>query len=72
MIANCTDSTRTWWQTKFSQIRLLSDRGRYDLAKDAIASVKRTTDPQFDKGQFGFKDKFISLEAELSKKVFRK
>jgi tetratricopeptide (TPR) repeat protein len=70
MIANTTDSSRLWWQTRFSQIRLLSDRGQYPFAKTAIESLKRNTDPEYDKGQYGFKDKFIEMEKELSKKVF--
>lgn len=67
-----TDAQRLYWQAKYFQIKLLSDRGDYDSADTAINSVKRTTDPQYDKGRFGFKDKFLSLEAELATKVFRK
>jgi tetratricopeptide (TPR) repeat protein len=71
ILNNSTDATRLWWQAKFSQIRLLADRGSYDLADTGLRSVKRTTSPDFDKGEFGFKPKFQALEAELAKKVFR-
>ncbi len=72
ILLNTTTEQRLWWQAKFSQIKLLSDRGDYNNADEAIQNVKRRTDPQYDKGRFGFQDKFQSLEAELSKKVFRK
>lgn len=72
ILANTTADQRLWWQAKFTQIKLFSDRGDYNNADEAIQNVKRRTDPQYDKGRFGFKDKFLSLEAELSKKVFRK
>ncbi len=70
MLTNTTSSMRQWWQAKYFQIKLLSDSGKYDAADVAVKNVKRTTDPQYDKGEFGFKDKFLGLEAELSKKVF--
>ena len=70
MVENSTPSVRTWWQAKYFQIKLLSDRGEYELADTAIRSVKRTTDQHFDKGQFGFEEKLEALESELAKKVF--
>jgi len=39
------------------------------MAEVAINNVKRGTSPEFDKGEFGFRDKFKSLEAEIKKKV---
>jgi len=69
---NSTPEYRTWWQAKFFQIKLLSDSGDYENAKEAILSVKRTQSQNYDDGRFGFKDKFLGLEAELSKKVFTK
>lgn len=71
MILNYDDSSRPWWQAKYFQFRLLSDRGLYDQADLGIQSLKRNTDPEYDQGRFGFKDKFKALEAELSKKVFK-
>ncbi len=71
MLKNTTESSRLWWQAKYFQIRLLSDRGSYEFADTAIRSVKRTTSPKYDDGQFGFQEKFAALEAELAKKVFR-
>jgi tetratricopeptide (TPR) repeat protein len=68
MFDQYTPEHRTWWQAKFFQIKLLSDRGDYDTAYEAIQSVKRTTSRQYDDGKFGFKDKYVTLEAELSKK----
>ena len=70
MVENSTPSVRTWWQAKYFQIKLLSDRGDYELADTAIRSVKRTTHQDFDKGQFGFQEKLKALESELAKKVF--
>jgi tetratricopeptide (TPR) repeat protein len=70
-LKNTTDATRLWWQAKFSQVRLLFDRGDYKNADVAIRSVKRTTSDGYDEGRFGFKDKFVALEAEISKKVFK-
>ena len=63
--------SRQWWQAKYFQIKLWSDEGQYDNAKRAINSTKRTQSDDFDNGEFGFKDKFKALEAELSKKVFK-
>jgi tetratricopeptide (TPR) repeat protein len=72
MLDNSTPSSRTWWQAKYYQIKSLADRGEYDLADTAIRNTKRTTDTRFDKGEFGFEPKFAALEAEVSKKVFKK
>jgi len=72
MFDNSNPEYRTWWQAKYFYIRLFSDRGEYETAETAIKSLKRTTSTQYDEGRFGFKDKFLSLEAELSKKVFTK
>lgn len=72
LLANTTSGARTWWQAKFFQIKLFLERGEYEQADLALRNVKRTTDPQYDKGEFGFKDKFKELEAEVSKKVFNK
>lgn len=72
ILDNTTSDSRLWWQAKYFQIKLLSDRGVYDQADMAIGSTKRTTSPQFDDGRFGFKEKFLALEAELAKKVFKK
>lgn len=71
MLKNTTDNSRLWWQTKYFQIRLLADRGSYELADTAIRSVKRTTSPKYDSGEFGFQEKFETLEKELAKKVFK-
>jgi hypothetical protein len=70
MLANTPEDTRLWWQAKYFQIRVLSDRGDYKPAYEAILNVKRTTDPEYDKGRFGFQDKYLALEAELKGKVF--
>jgi tetratricopeptide (TPR) repeat protein len=72
MFRSSSKDSRTWWQAKFFQIKLLSDRGDYDNANEAIQSVKRTTSPRYDEGKFGFKDKYLAFEAELSKKVFKR
>jgi tetratricopeptide (TPR) repeat protein len=72
IIESSTPSVRTWWQAKYFQIKLLSDRGDYEMADTAIRSVKRTTDVRFDKGEFGFEQKLAALESELAKKVFDK
>jgi tetratricopeptide (TPR) repeat protein len=69
---NSAPEYRTWWQARFFQIKLLSDQGDYENAQTAIKSVKRNQSQNYDEGRFGFKDKFLSLEAELSKKVFTK
>jgi tetratricopeptide (TPR) repeat protein len=70
LLGNTKPSARSWWQAKFFQIKLLMERGDYVEADTAIRNVKRTTDPDYDKGLFGFKDKFKQLEAEIKKKVF--
>jgi tetratricopeptide (TPR) repeat protein len=70
VLANTSDKTRPWWQAKYFQIQLMSDQGQYKPAQLAINSTKRTQSDDFDKGEFGFKDKFKALEAELKKKVF--
>jgi tetratricopeptide (TPR) repeat protein len=72
MFKNSTPDYRTWWQARFFQIKLLSDRGDYEHAMEAIQNLKRNQSQNFDEGRFGFKDKFLGLEAELSKKVFTK
>jgi len=72
MIANSVDDSRTWWQAKYFQIRLASDRGEYELADTGIRNVKRTNSADYDKGKYGFQDKFKALEAELAKKVFNR
>jgi tetratricopeptide (TPR) repeat protein len=69
---NSSPDFRTWWQARFFQIRLLSDQGDYENAQTAIKSVKRNQSQNYDEGRFGFKDKFLGLEAELSKKVITK
>ncbi|MSR61669.1 MAG: hypothetical protein EXS08_04370 [Planctomycetes bacterium] len=63
------EAMRLWWQAKYSQIKLLSDRGKYDDADLAVRNVKRGTGPKYDEGKFGFQEKLQALEAELSKKV---
>jgi tetratricopeptide (TPR) repeat protein len=67
-----TDHTqRLWWQARYFQIKLFSDRGDYSNANEAIQNIKRTVHPDYDEGRYGFEDKFKTLEAELSKKVFK-
>ena len=67
-IANSNSDQRLWWQAKFFAARLLFDIGDYAKSKLLLESVQRTTDTEFDKGRFGFRDKFQALANELKKK----
>ncbi len=67
---NTSSSERIWWQSKYWQARSLYDRGEYESARFVIRDVKRGTAEDFDKGEFGYREKFAALEAEVSKKVF--
>jgi tetratricopeptide (TPR) repeat protein len=71
LLDNTTSTSRAWWQAKYFQIKLLVENGSYEEADIAVRNVKRGTSPDFDKGEFGFKDKFKAMEAEIQKKVFK-
>jgi tetratricopeptide (TPR) repeat protein len=60
--------SRSWWQAKYWQIQLMYDRGEYPIADVAIRSVKRGSE-NYDEGKFGYKDKFVALEAEITRKL---
>ncbi len=67
---NTASSERIWWPSKYWQARSFYDLGEYENADVVIRDVKRGTADDFDKGEFGYRERFAALEAELAKKVF--
>lgn len=58
--------SRTWWQAKYYQVRVLVDRGEYDVAAIALRSIKRNY-PEYDESQYGVREKFQGLAEELER-----
>jgi tetratricopeptide (TPR) repeat protein len=62
-----TDS-EPWWQSKFMVLQVLFDRGAeadVKLAKVGIENLERSN-PNFDNGKFGMKDKFLELKKQIN------
>jgi len=62
-----TDS-EPWWQSKFMVLQVLFDRGAESdvkLAKVGIENLERSN-PTFDNGKFGMKDKFLELKKQIN------
>jgi hypothetical protein len=62
-----TDS-EPWWQSKFMVLQVLFDRGAeadVKLAKVGIENLERSN-PTFDNGKFGMKDKFLELKKQIN------
>jgi tetratricopeptide (TPR) repeat protein len=70
MVKQTTQGTALNWQSRYYQIQTLMDQGNYEVADIALRGIERAT-PEFDKGEFGLKDKFKKQREELSKKVFK-
>jgi len=68
IVTSTARDTKTWWQSKYAQVQLLSDRGDYKTAQIAIRSLQRSSDG-FDGGRFGVKPKFEALEALIASKL---
>ncbi|HKB15487.1 MAG TPA: hypothetical protein VKF62_05445, partial [Planctomycetota bacterium] len=68
LCSNLPDTSATWWQAKYLQIRVLIDQGDYGQAEFFLRDLKRNT------GDFPeeWKEPFREIEEELSRKVFRK
>lgn len=61
-------SKQAYWGAKYHQVRALMDAGDYVNAKAVVDDVKRTVNPNFDDGEFGYKAVFDAAAEELSKK----
>ena len=59
-------TSRDWWYTKYYQIRNLSLAGNYADAKIQLNDLERTTSGYGE--QFGLKERFSALKAELATK----
>ncbi|MCC6408242.1 MAG: hypothetical protein IT453_13850 [Planctomycetes bacterium] len=59
-------ASRSWWQAKYYQMRVLLDRGEYDVAAIALRSIRRNY-PEFDESQYGVREKFLALDEELAR-----
>lgn len=70
LVLGTTQGSKLWWQAKYYQLRTLLDRGEYEVAEVAIKSLKLNWD-HFDEGKYGLEPRFVELQDELSKKVFR-
>jgi tetratricopeptide (TPR) repeat protein len=70
LAAGTSKGSKLWWTAKYYQLRTLTDRGEYKVADLGLRDMKRGWN-DYDEGKYGFKDKFVELEAELSKKVFK-
>ncbi len=62
--------SKLWWRAKTQQIQNLMWQGRYDEADIALRELERTTD-DYDKGEFGAREKLLALKAEVATKVIR-
>jgi len=57
-----------WWQAKFMVLQVLFDRGGENdikLAKVGVENLERSN-PTFDNGKFGFKEKFLELKKQIN------
>ena len=70
-VPNLTSGSKLWWRAKCLQIQNLVWLGRYDDADIALRDLERTTD-DYDKGEFGAREKLLKLKAEVEAKVIRK
>lgn len=59
-------ASRTWWQAKFYQMRVLLDRGEYEVAAIALRSIQRNY-PEYDESLYGVREKFQALDEELAR-----
>ncbi|MCK6447966.1 MAG: hypothetical protein L6Q99_16355 [Planctomycetes bacterium] len=59
-------ASRTWWHAKQYQVRVLLDRGEYEVAAIALRSIQRSY-PEYDEAEFGVRDKFLALDEELKR-----
>jgi hypothetical protein len=62
-----TDS-EPWWQSKLMVLQVLYERGAeadLKLAKVGLENLERSN-PTFDNGKFGMKDKFLALKAQIN------
>ncbi len=65
-----TPGGKLWWQSKYYQLRTMTDQGTYDLAEVAVRALERSN-PDFDNNEFGLKDRFVKLREELARKGFK-
>jgi tetratricopeptide (TPR) repeat protein len=57
-----------WWQSKYMVLLVLFDRGQENdlkLAKVGLENLERSN-PTFDNGKHGFKDKFFELKKQIN------
>jgi hypothetical protein len=57
-----------WWQAKYMVLQVLFDRGQESdlkLAKVGLENLERSN-PTFDNGKHGFKDKFLELKKQIN------
>jgi|GEM_PF-3215031 len=57
-----------WWQSKYMVLQVLFDRGAESdikLAKVGLENLERSN-PMFDNGKHGFKDKFFELKKQIN------
>jgi hypothetical protein len=69
VVDNTQDDNSLWWQAQYYKTRSLFERGIYDQADFMVRNLERKTD-DFDKGKFGYKEKFLAIKKDLAKKVF--
>ncbi|MSR46853.1 MAG: hypothetical protein EXS13_07305 [Planctomycetes bacterium] len=68
IVTSTARDSKIWWQSKFTQVQLLVDRGDYATAEIAIRSLQRSSD-NYDGGRFGVQLKFEALEKQVAQKL---
>ena len=59
---------KPWWQSKYMVLLVLFERGAeadLKLAKVGLDNLERSN-PVFDNGKYGMKDKFLELKKQIN------